>query len=344
MGSLFTDFLRELGVRHTQAYSDRRFSEMPFQSMFGLANLLGEYGVKCAGVRVLPGNRAQVLGLLKVPFLADTPDGFLIVTRVGDGTADYWTQGRKFTIEADKLIEAWNGVALLAEADSESVEPSYMEHHLDEVAEVVKKWGVIILAAALLGVAMWSNGLYANVWAWLVVGFDCAGSALSWLLIGKSLGVKSAAAEVVCSALDRGGCDRIARSAASSFFGLFKWSEVGVAYFSVSLLAMLLFPKAMAALAAFNLLCLPYSFWSIWYQKFKARSWCTMCVGVQASLWLLFFSYLGGGWERHIFACDWGFWMPFMVIVASFVVVLLTVNRIDSAILKHFKPVNDEDA
>ena len=40
--------------------------------------------------------------------------------------------------------------------------------------------------------------------------------------------------------------------------------------------------------ASINIFTLPYSFWSVWYQKTKARQWCPLCLIVQVLLWTIF--------------------------------------------------------
>lgn len=52
---------------------------------------------------------------------------------------------------------------------------------------------------------------------------------------------------------------------------------------------LLIFPQYINLLALCNLICLPFSFWSVWYHKFRAHAWCTFCLCVQSMLWLLFF-------------------------------------------------------
>ena len=124
--------------------------------------------------------------------------------------------------------------------------------------------------------------------------------------------------------LQKGGCDSILELKASKFFGIFSWSEVGFTYFSVSLLALLVFPQWICYLALCNACCLPFTFWSIWYQRFKAHKWCTLCVSVQATLWLLFFCYLCGGWFRGAFPLR----IEFFVLGVTYVTVLMALNRI----------------
>ncbi|MDR3220154.1 MAG: vitamin K epoxide reductase family protein, partial [Dysgonamonadaceae bacterium] len=55
-------------------------------------------------------------------------------------------------------------------------------------------------------------------------------------------------------------------------------------------------PSLIFYLALINILALPYSFWSVWYQKFKAKQWCVLCLIVQVLLWLIFAVNLGFGW------------------------------------------------
>lgn len=340
MATFLSDLLSALKVKHTQTYSDKRFRQMPFQTLFGVSHLLGEYGVESVGVKVEPQAKQEALQKFATPFVIDTLQGLLIVTRVDNTTVDYLSQGQSFTLSVDKVVGAWNGIALLVEASPTACESEYNEHHLVEMVNRLKKWILGACAVALLGVGMWLSGLASHWAAWPVLLFDIIGLALSWMLVQKALGIHTKAADSVCSVLQPGGCDEIARSEAASFFGIFKWSEVGLAYFSVSLLTLLLFPQTLPVLAAINILCLPYSFWSIWYQGFKAKTWCTMCVGVQATLWLLFASYLAGGWTHHI-VFNGAFWLTFLILGAVYVTALLALNRLDNALEKYFNVKND---
>lgn len=44
----------------------------------------------------------------------------------------------------------------------------------------------------------------------------------------------------------------------------------------------------MPYLALVNICTLPYSVWSVWYQKVKARQWCVLCMIVQITFYLIF--------------------------------------------------------
>lgn len=320
-GTLMSDFLRELDVPHTKAYTDRRFETMPFKSLFGLSKLLSEYGVGNEALRLTDRDE---ISSLPVPFLAGTDGGFVIVTSVGPDHTSYLTQGVAETIPLDEFKKAWSGVVLLAYPDEKSVEPGYTAHARDLFISKGKKWVLIAGAIALFLYLFISNGIYAS---WSTVGLtliNLGGLWLTYMLVQKSLKIKSRTADRVCGVLQEGGCDSVLETKASKFFGIFSWSEVGFAYFSVSLTALLMFPQWICYLALCNACCLPFTFWSLWYQKFRAKAWCTLCVSVQASLWLLFLCYLGGGWLKGVFPLR----IEFFVLGLTYLTVLLALNRI----------------
>ena len=325
--NIFCDFLNALGVPYTSCYSSRRFGDMPFKSLFGMSKLLKEYGVESKGVKL---DTPADIDKLSVPFIASTGAGFIIVTGISGNTLTYMTQGVSETMPLNEIVGDWDGTAFPAFPDADAAEPDYAAHRRDIFIARAKSfvlWGGLVALFLYLFI---SNGLWRHVSTVLLTLLDLAGLYLTWLLLQKSLKIHNPAADRVCRVLQEGGCDTVLETKASSFFGIFSWSEVGFTYFSVSLLALLIFPQWICYLAACNILCLPFTFWSIWYQKFRARNWCTLCVSVQATLWLLFFCYLGGGWIAGIFPLR----IEFFVLGVTYAVVLMALNRI----LPRFEP------
>lgn len=325
--TIFSDFLTALGVPHTDEFSDGQCHKMPFQSLFGLSKLLATYGVATEGVEV--ADHSQI-DLAPLPMIAQTPGGLVIVTGVTPDAVSYISRGQPEQMPRADFERAWTGIALLARKSGTACEPSYGLHRRLEFFTKAKKW---ILAACVLALAVYAivaNGVYMHPSLLLVAAFDVVGLYFTYLLVGKTWHIKSQAADRVCGVLKEGGCDDIMASDASKFFGLFSWSEVGFSYFSVSLAALLMFPQYASYLAAINVCCLPYTVWSIWYQRTQAHTWCTLCVSVQCTLWLLFFCYLGGGWLAHVFPLG----IQFFVLGATYVAVMLGLNRLTPLINK----------
>lgn len=318
---LISDLLTALKVPYTNSYTRQRFDSLSFKTLFGLCNLLKEYGIETTGYNLSDKNE---IVSLSVPFIAQTKGGLVIVLKIDSKTISYMTQGVPETMPIRYFCEAWTGVVVLVKTQTGAKEPDYGKHLRTNIINDSKKIILWVLAGCLTAYLLYTNGLwkYWSVWGLIVV--DCFGLWLTYMLVQKSLQIKNHLADKVCGVLQEGGCDSILKTSASSFFGIFSWSEVGFTYFGVSLLAMLLSPHTIHWLSLINICCLPFTIWSIWYQKFRAKHWCTLCVCVQLSLWLQFICYFFGRWEIPVFPLDLGFF----TMGATFVFVLLGLNQI----------------
>lgn len=321
--SFFSSLLSLLGVRHTASYSDARFASMPFRTLFGLSNLLKDYGVESEGIKLAD---KKDISHLTPPFILPVKHTYIIVTDMDGGEVKYQSLRTPEQAPMQKLLDAWDGTAFLMFPSPKACEPDYAAHKLAEVMKPIATYALGILALAALVWAMVAQGLFSRWYTILLVLFNMCGIWLSYMLVQKTVGVHTKAASRVCSVLAEGGCDEIAKSAASSFLGIFHWSEVGLTYFSVSLLIMLISPASIPLLGLINCCALPYTVWSISYQKFKAKTWCTMCVGVQITLWATFICYLLGGVLPAAFPLQWHYILVLMI----YGIVMLAMNRLDA--------------
>ncbi|MDE6230243.1 MAG: hypothetical protein K2M37_01315 [Muribaculaceae bacterium] len=322
--SLVDDWLTLLGVGHTVGYSLKREKEMPFKTWFGLSRLLEEYGVTSAAYQ-LP-DKSEIRSV-PPPFIAHTggaEGGNVIVTSIDNEAVEYLSLGVVKRAPLDTFIDAWDGNVFMSRPESGAAEPELGLHRRLDFFTRAKKWVLLFCAVVLVVYAFVINGLYRHIAAYFVAAIDIGGLYVTYLLVQKSLRIHNPKADRFCGVLQEGGCDDILATSASKFFGLFGWSEVGFAYFSVSLLSLLMFPGSLPALALCNLCCLPFTAWSIWYQRFRAKRWCTLCVTVQCSLWLLFFSYLAGGWVKE---CLTG-WQDAIVLGFAYLATMLLINAL----------------
>lgn len=323
--NLVSDFLAQLHVAHTKTYTAQRFAAMPFKTLFGVTQLLKEYGVETTGYQL---SDKSTLSGVSAPFIAQTRGGLVIVTSIDSQSVGYLTQGVAEKMPLAEFCDSWTGVILTATVAKDAGEPDYGRHRAMECIVGTKAALLALLAPSLLIYLFIVNGLWKFPSIWFLTAVDLGGLWLTYMLLQKSLSIKNVVADKVCAIIQEGGCDSILKTSASSFFGIFSWSEVGFTYFGVSLLTMFIYPAAIHWLAIINICCLPFTVWSIWYQKFRAHHWCTLCVCVQLSLWLQFFCYLFGGWQMPVFPLQIGFF----ALCATYLFVLLLLNRI----LPHF--------
>lgn len=328
--TLLSDFLKQLGVAHTESYSDKAFNTMSFKSLFGFSRLLDSYGVESEAVK-LPDKKLYTE--LPRPYLAQVKSCFVIVTDIrkeydGSETVDFLHFGQPKKWKLEDFERKATGVVLLAKATKDSREPEYAKHHFFDVVEKGKLWVLSLCALFLVVSGFVIDRFWSNLSTIFLILVNFAGIAVTWLLILKTLKIKSKSADRICGVLEEHGCDHVLEQKASTFFGIFSWSEVGITYFFISTLILFLFPGEIHYLALLNGCCLPFTVWSIWYQKYRIKTWCTLCVTTQGLLWLQFFCYLFGGWWSDIFPLR----LSLFLMIAAYGATLMAVNRLMSFI------------
>ena len=336
MHTLFCRYLSSLGIAHTASYSDMRYRTMPFHTLFGLASLLEEYDAACTGLRISDKSR---MGSLPLPYLAQYKGEMVIVERYDNDPATgeisritIDRDGKRLSLSRERFESGWSGIALFCEKRTDSREPDLAKHRLAEwisAAKTIALFGCLLF----LILAVWIRGpLVGNAGAWCALILNIWGIIVSRWLMLKSHAHKSAAADHVCGMMQAHGCDTVLANKASTLFGIVSWGEVGMAYFSVSAFTLIAFPEALRYLALLNACCLPFTIWSVTYQKVVIKSWCTLCLTVQATLWLLFGSYLLAGAWHDLLPLGWSLWL----LLAAYIAATLGLNRLSSL----FNPAN----
>lgn len=320
--TILSDLLTALGVPHTVWYADQCFDGMTFKSLFGFTKALDTYGVASEGY--LLADKAADLPLLTPPFLAHTPAGFVIVLDVKDNQVSLNTFNGPTTMPTADFLDKWDGNVLLVFPSADATEPDYDEHRFTEIANKSKRWILGVLLVGIFAFAFAKSGLWHNVSTIMLTAITLVGIYITYELLLKSYGIHSEHGDSICGIIDRNGCHTVLGTSAAKFFGIFGWSEVGFAYFTITLLVLLLFPGQTGSLALINACCCPFSFWSVWYQKYRAKAWCTLCLITQACLWLSLACYFFGG---H-FSTAWPPTGATIIIGAAYAAMLLIINSL----------------
>lgn len=156
---LLSDFLTALSVPHTADYTNRQFEAMPFKSLFGLSKLLQKYNIDSEGLFL--ANRLEIRKLTP-PFLAHTPLGSVIVTKIGTDTVDYVTQGVVEQMPIDRFRKAWDGNVFLAFPRQDAAEPDYAEHARMVFFTKAKRW-LLWIVSSLLFAYLLSRTAYTGI-------------------------------------------------------------------------------------------------------------------------------------------------------------------------------------
>lgn len=237
---------------------------------------------------------------LEDPFVAFVSNKyFLMVSKI---TSEYALvsneRWQKHRLPIDQFKNIFSGSILIAERDEMSGEEDYPAKRREEIINNMRVPAVIAGTATLLFGWLFLGSAFLstlNLSVFLLVLFKTAGTAVAVLLLIQSIDGDNPLIQKLCGNDSNENCNAILSSKGAKINNYVSWSEVGFFYFAGSWLVLLFNsgdPQIVHLLALFNLIGLPYTFYSIFYQWKIARQWCILCCAVQGLLWLEFFAFL----------------------------------------------------
>ena len=289
MNNILISFLRALHVKHTLGYAEKLYEEHPHKyNMYGLSKMLEEYGIANAGVRINDKN----IHSLETPFIAHIGSDFVVVNQITDKEVRYHWRNKDIKVTVEQFQNLWSGVVLIAEPDEESVEPDYLQHHVQHLLKICQHFLLAgIPSIALLWVYCKQEFHICSAILFLLY---VVGALTCLMLLQKQIYAHGQYADKICSLFKQKDCNDVLESDAAKLFGWISWSEIGLGYFLSNLLLMAVCPTLMPYLIIINILALPYTIWSVWYQYKVVKQWCMLCMVVQGVLWLaILTAYIG---------------------------------------------------
>lgn len=283
----FITLLSNLKVKYTKSFSNRYFEEHPYKyNMLGLSMMLDDYGVANKGLRV--DNKKEAIAELDAPYIAHVSGDFVNVYNVTPEKVCYLWNGIDIKSTYEDFVDVWDGIVLIAEADKKSGEPHYKENKKKELWYILIQ---VILSSAIATLCVLSyvnHELCKSIGINLLLLLNGIGLYISYLLTLKQLKRHSRYADKLCTLFKKSDCNDVLYSDAAKLWGIISWSEIGLGYFTSNIILLFFAPQNIIYIALLNLPTLLYSFWSIWYQKFKVGQWCPLCLLVQALFWGIF--------------------------------------------------------
>lgn len=290
-----TTLLSLLHINFTNDYANKLYTEHPYKySLWGLSMMLNTYKIKTIGIKL--EDKSEITKL-EPPFIAHVNHAFVVVNKITKDNVYYQWDDKVLKNGLIEFYDNWSGILLIPEKNSQSKEPDYSEHRITKyknlILDFIGSFAFLLIAVRFFII----NSIYKEFPLLISLFFNLLGFYVSYLLVFKQLNIQSKYADKICSLFKQSDCNNILESSAAKFMGIIGWSEVGWGYFSTNLCIILLMPSLYNSIAIINIIALPYTVWSIWYQKFRAKQWCPLCLSVQTILWCIFIT----NWYHGLF-------------------------------------------
>ena len=284
--NIFITFLNCLEIKYSNDFANKLYNEHPYKySLFGLSKMLDTYNIKNAGIKI---ENKEELQFLEAPFIAHIGSDFVVVYKIAYGKVFFIWNKKSIETTMDEFCNMWSGVILYAEPNKNSIEPNYKIHRKKEILEYSELALLTLAIFLILAGSFISNGSFKDTVFYLLAIVNLTGLYVCWLLLLKQLHIHSEYGDKICSLFKQNDCNDILELDVAKLGGFIGWSEIGFGYFFANVLIVFCFPEFIVYMSIINILALPYTFWSVWFQWFRAKQWCILCLIVQALLWIIF--------------------------------------------------------
>ncbi|SDT43497.1 Thioredoxin [Mucilaginibacter mallensis] len=289
--------IKELHIPVTsQSVEDELQKHPEFNSLLGISDVLNNWNVP---------NVAYALSFDELsdaditdPFIAYLSEKqFALVHSLDSKKAivsdETWS---RYVLPIDEFKRKYAGTILVAEKDHDSGERNYVANRQKEIAAKLRIPFVITscIIFTFFFILHKSDRYDFNGDVIFLNAIKLLGLTTTILLLIQSVDATNPLIQKLCGGDDNENCNAILSSKSAKITDQLNWSELGFFYFSGTWLALFFIGdnSVMRVLAILNLMCLPYTFYSIYYQWRIAKQWCKFCCVVQGLLWLEFGGFL----------------------------------------------------
>ncbi|SHM81840.1 vitamin K epoxide reductase family protein [Mucilaginibacter sp. OK098] len=286
------------------------YNHPDYPSLLSISDVLAGYGVENISIKSTVDKLAEMPMPCIVPIKGESNSNlFTVIRSIKDHTVSYY-HPEKYkweNIGIEDFEKNWpSGIVLLAGAEDARGEKDFISKRREEKQVNIAKYTtwlalpVFVILACVLAFAKYGASEGFPIIFTMLTLFGCI---MGGLLLWYELDEYNPILQQICSAGKKVNCGAILNSKASKIAGI-SWSAIGFTYFAGGLFTLLFEgitnAGALFILAWFNVLAIPYVFFSVYYQWHIAKQWCVLCLCVQGVLVLQLVTALTAQWHTSM--------------------------------------------
>jgi uncharacterized membrane protein len=283
-------YLNALDIRADKQRLKRLLYSHPEQnSLYAIVDTLDELNIE----HVVLETETDDLKMNGFPALVHTGENggtFLVVESMDDANVYYYKAGYGKGNETIASFESkWSKIALYAAVDEET-NGRIQKNKLPSRDTRKTRTSSIILFGIIVALTFSFSTVWSFKLFWFLL-FNLLGFTISIFLTLHEFGESNQILHKVCHLNRHTNCNKVLRSPAAKLFGWLSMSDIGLCYFSGSILSVLIAGVAvqidmvLSWLFMLSICAFPYTIFSLSYQAFKIKKWCLLCLGIITVLW-----------------------------------------------------------
>jgi len=289
--TILAEFTKKINIPiSAERISEELLIHPDFPSLLAMSDVLSSMNIPNKSFYAEPNELQDI----PCPFIVHNKfnSAFLLVSKIEGEQVLIFDEKRKyFNISKKELEIFFNGVVFTAEPST------LVNRNYSGIRNFVQMPLIITLLFLMLIAALASDTRYFENVNWMLLMltlFKGAGIITSVLLLLQSVDSNNNLIQKICKGGKKTDCNAILSSSAATVFKGLSWSEVGFYYFTATgILTLFCDPsKYIQTLLYLNIVSLPYTFYSIYFQARIVKKWCVLCCTIQVLLWLEFIPLL----------------------------------------------------
>lgn len=293
--------------------TEQLLSHPDYPSLASLSDVCKYYNIDHVALENQSLEQLEDNGFPAIVLIQDPKQTLVVVEDIHNDKIKYYHPVKNKIYEPlNEFRERWSGIVFYALPEDESGEENFKLKKAEESLLKLRSSFLLITCILLIGYTIFLQKPLFNLQFVSLLLVKIVGLFFSIQLVIHSFGLSTSITDKVCQAGKQVSCEDVLESPASKLLGLFSMSDIGFVYFSTGILLMIfsIYLKTILPTTTFLLLitlcAIPYVLFSIYYQAFKVKKWCPLCLSVmgvliaESILFVLNQSYL----DFHIFRFD----------------------------------------
>jgi len=256
-------------------FEDYYLSHPNFPSLFALTDTFSSLNIENVAARI------------DKDYLEDLPDNFLgyVLNEVKEVSLalvrkvdqEVWVtfEGKKPEQQTISVFkERWNGIVVAIEPERSIGREPHFTHSFMMALFVLGTIGVF---------AVLNTGRISSL-SIIMYSIYVLGAVLSIAIIREKLNENPSEASRICSIGANTSCDTVIKSNEAKLTSWIDFSDLGVLFYGMALLAMLINPESFRLINTLSVLSLPVIVYSIWVQRTVLKTWCVLCLALAVLL------------------------------------------------------------
>ena len=269
--------------------------------------------------------------LIECPVIAHfkgDENSFIVVVNIQDNQIRYYDPITNKHIIDEKSIffEKWSGTVLIPFTNEQLGDPDYSKHLKEERQQRLIHTGIYtgnsLFLVLLLIQVICNHSQNSLIWSVLFTVKMIALLVVSQI-VKIELGESNKLITKICKTTD---CGKVLHTKAAKLFSWLTMGDVGIIYFGSGAFLLIIAPftdhlvSIVDLLFFLNLFTLPYTLFSISYQRFVLKTWCPFCLTVMGLLWVEFVLGITVQWTA-VFPVS-----NFLVLLVGFAGIAITIG------------------